>query len=175
MIECLKEKWIKVYGILKTILTDQGRQFIGQAFQKELQSLGIKHYKTTTYNPTGNSIAERTNAEIGKGLRLLRDEGGLEALEKIQRAYNLFYNRHIKCSPIEAFSGENGMHPLRIKSSTRPHEINERVKRYSVREENKKYKKDNDCKEKDKVWLRKLRNTKMDGYWEGPYEIVGSG
>lgn len=86
--ENIKEKWILKRGPPKTLLSDQGRQFISKDYLEMLDQYSIKPLWTTAYNPTGNSIVERCNQEIGKGLRILKGKKLAEAVERIEFALN---------------------------------------------------------------------------------------
>lgn len=58
VIEVLKETWIKRHGPPKTILTDNGRQFISDSFEEFCNKNNIIHRKSLAYNPTSNEICE---------------------------------------------------------------------------------------------------------------------
>ncbi|KAG0434611.1 hypothetical protein DMUE_5113 [Dictyocoela muelleri] len=53
-------------------LTDNGRQFIAEDFKNKFNKNNIKHITSAPNNPTGNSIVERVNKEIGLVLRMSR-------------------------------------------------------------------------------------------------------
>ncbi|KAI5150685.1 hypothetical protein ENBRE01_1643, partial [Enteropsectra breve] len=93
--------WIRRHGKPETILTDQGRQFIGSEFQECLRKNEILHKTSTAYNPTGNSIVERLNQEISKMLRVQRGETFQMAIMRTEEAINSLYNRSIKQIPYE--------------------------------------------------------------------------
>lgn len=65
IISAITKKWTEIHGIPKFILSDNGRQFISVNFEKFCRENGIKHIFSGEYNPTGNSIVERRNLEIG--------------------------------------------------------------------------------------------------------------
>lgn len=70
IVEKLKTEWNDKYGPSKTILTDQGRQFISTNFKNFYHKKKIKHVRTSPYNPTDKKIVERINSQIGNILRI---------------------------------------------------------------------------------------------------------
>jgi hypothetical protein len=76
-----QSKFIKsiicMFGILNRIITDNGSQFISNAFQGYCEDLGIKICYGSVAHPESNGQVERTNAEILKGLKT-RTYDGLE-------------------------------------------------------------------------------------------------
>ncbi|KAG0438882.1 Gag-Pro-Pol polyprotein [Dictyocoela muelleri] len=89
------------------ILTYQGKQFISSKFKDYLKNLNIKHIMISAYNPTGNSIVERINLEIGLCLRLSRGKGIEKIKEYIWKRLNLLHNRNLGYSPYEIYYGKS--------------------------------------------------------------------
>lgn len=114
--------------VAKEVLTDQGTHFMSSAFKKILHAEGIGHAVTTAYNPTGNSIVERMNQEIAKGLRLLRDYEISETFERIEKSINLLYHHAIKMSPIQAYTVINNRLSHSQKLAIKK-EVNENIER----------------------------------------------
>ena len=56
--------WILHFGAPARILTDNGPQYTSTYFNDFLSHHGIKHVYTTTYNPSGDGIAERYNRTL---------------------------------------------------------------------------------------------------------------
>lgn len=73
VIRILQDYWIKPYGIPRTLLSDQGRQYTSKEFNNELQEWKIYHLMSTSYNPRGNSISERINQVIARAFRCQRN------------------------------------------------------------------------------------------------------
>ena len=48
-----------IEGLCKTVVSDNGSQFVAAEFQEFLTSHGIKHITTSVYSPSSNGLAER--------------------------------------------------------------------------------------------------------------------
>ncbi|CAI7746372.1 unnamed protein product, partial [Closterium sp. NIES-54] len=62
---------------VKVIRTDNGGEFIGADFEKELKQKGIQHQLTVPYNPQQNGVAERFIRTLQEGARTLLGCAGL--------------------------------------------------------------------------------------------------
>ena len=49
------------YGLVSQIVTDNGRQFVSERFEKFLAARDIQHIRTTPYHPESNGLVERFN------------------------------------------------------------------------------------------------------------------
>ena len=58
------DRWICVFGMPFTILTDNGSAFTSKFFGVITQVLGVKHVFATAYRPTTNGQVERWNASL---------------------------------------------------------------------------------------------------------------
>ena len=61
--------WISRHGAMATLFTDQGREFVNQAFQELGRKMVISHQSTLAYHPQANGLVERTNRSILAYLR----------------------------------------------------------------------------------------------------------
>ena len=63
------------FGTPRRLLSDRGREFVGEVWGKLTRSLGIQRLLTSPYHPEGNSINERSHRTMNNMLRarLLRD------------------------------------------------------------------------------------------------------
>ena len=57
------------FGVPNRVITDNGTQFTSHTFMQYIQDLGIKVYFASVAHPRSNGQAERTNAEVLRGLR----------------------------------------------------------------------------------------------------------
>lgn len=60
----LVDRWIAVFGIPITLLSDNGPCFASKFFQVLTKVLGVKHVFTSAYRPTTNGQVERWNATL---------------------------------------------------------------------------------------------------------------
>ena len=82
------------------LLSDNGLEFTGEAFEGTLERYGIKHILATPYRPSGNGCVERMNRTLGDLLRNLDESGNWRGnLTKALVVYNSTYHREIKMSP----------------------------------------------------------------------------
>ena len=66
---------VPYFGTPRRLLSDRGREFVGDVWGKLTRSLGIQRVLTSPYHPEGNSINERSHRTMNNMLRarLLRD------------------------------------------------------------------------------------------------------
>ena len=66
---------VPYFGTPRRLLSDRGREFVGDVWGKLTRSLGIQRVLTSPYHPEGNSINERSHQTMNNMLRacLLRD------------------------------------------------------------------------------------------------------
>ena len=66
---------VPYFGTPRRLLSDRGREFVGEVWGKLTRSLGIQRLLTSPYHPEGNSINERSHRTMNNMLRarLLRD------------------------------------------------------------------------------------------------------
>ncbi|KAI4293378.1 hypothetical protein PAPHI01_2652 [Pancytospora philotis] len=172
VISAIENTWIKRNGKPRSILSDQGRQFIAQEFHDWANKANIKVQTTTPYNPTGNSIVERANQEISKGLRLLRGTKFKQALTKIEFAINNSVNRSIGCTPHEAMTNQRSLDPLhRNYPEMNEADINKRIRDRANKETDNNGKKLCNLKEGDMVWVATETTGKLKPRWRGPAKI----
>src|SRR5678815_5424740 len=58
---------------LKRMLSDNGPEFVGQAFEQMLSDWGIEHVRMTPYMPSLNGLAERTIRMLSEMLRMMSE------------------------------------------------------------------------------------------------------
>ena len=73
--EALLRHVVPYFGTPRRLLSDRGREFVGEVWGKLTHSLGIQRLLTSPYHPEGNSINERSHRTMNNMLRarLLRD------------------------------------------------------------------------------------------------------
>ena len=63
------------YGLVSYIVTDNGRQFVSERFEKFLAAQDIQHIRTTPYHPESNGLVERFNRVLKTGVQAFTREG----------------------------------------------------------------------------------------------------
>ena len=73
--EALLRHVVPYFGTPRRLLSDRGREFVSEVWEKLTTTLGIQRVLTSPYHPEGNSINERSHRTMNNMLRarLLRD------------------------------------------------------------------------------------------------------
>ena len=66
-----RQSWLTRYPWPVRCIHDGGTEFTGEAFQRQLEMLGIKDVQITAYNPQANAVCERMHQTVGNVLRTL--------------------------------------------------------------------------------------------------------
>ncbi|CAB3260074.1 unnamed protein product, partial [Arctia plantaginis] len=101
---------VKYYGLIqiKTIVSDNGRQFTSKAWYETLQGMGIRVSHTTVRNPRPNST-ERVNKELGRLMRSYchgSHSSWALIITNIERCYNNTIHASTGYTPLEILTGE---------------------------------------------------------------------
>ncbi|UYV60521.1 hypothetical protein LAZ67_1001407, partial [Cordylochernes scorpioides] len=90
------------FGLPELLVTDNGRQFVSKEFEEFTKMNGIRHTKTSPYNPSTNGLAERYVREFKTSLRKNSGKDSLETnLERFLLAQRAFPQTVMKESPAE--------------------------------------------------------------------------
>ena len=73
--EALLRHVVPYFGTPRRLLSDRGREFVGEVWGNLTRSLGIQRLLTSPYHPEGNSINERCHRTINNMLRARLLEG----------------------------------------------------------------------------------------------------
>lgn len=76
--DALLNHYIYMFSAPKTILTEQGQNFISELMTKIKEAFKIKHIKTTSFHPQSNGSLERTYAMVKNIIRTNLDDSGKE-------------------------------------------------------------------------------------------------
>ena len=98
------EQWVFTYGPPKTLLSDNGKQFISKLFQDTCRVLGITNRYTITYRPQANGQVERFNRIFASMLRSYVSEDQAhwgDYLPAKAFAYNRCVHRTINTTPFD--------------------------------------------------------------------------
>ncbi len=123
----LRQQYFPKYGDPQVIITDQGLEFNAQEVREFLKGVGIKHHRTTPYNPAGNGRTERFNLTLKTMISKLannkRDEWE-DQLGTALSAYNNSTSTVTGHTPFFLMFGRRARlpnEPLTITSSWDPH------------------------------------------------------
>ncbi|KAG0435924.1 Retrovirus-related Pol polyprotein from transposon opus, partial [Dictyocoela muelleri] len=175
IINALKQKWFSIYGTPSKILTDNGRQFISTTFEKFILDNKIHHIFSGVYNPSGNSIVERRNLEVGLILRLNRGSTLRKVEDAIWNRLNLCYNRILRKTPAEVFFKAaifedkqpiNEINNENLKTIIK-HNLNKNINYENKKRILKKY------SIGEKLFIKNFSSDKIDTKWLGPFEVIG--
>lgn len=117
-----------MFGLPRTIVTDNGRTFISNEFQKFLQSNGIIHKLTAPYNPSTNGQVERFVQTLKQGLKRMNcDMSNINlGLSQILLSYRSMPHTLTNKSPAEMFIGRKLSVKLDLIRPTRVEEVPDR-------------------------------------------------
>ena len=118
------EQWNTIFGPPKSILSDNGPQFISEIYQHYNTTHKTKIKYTTTYHPECNGQVERLHRWIKERLALLAYDGGLnfvngdddwtDYLNIIQYTYNTTPNRMTSFAPSTIILGYSPCNPIDV-------------------------------------------------------------
>ncbi len=131
----LQENWIKLYGSPTHLLTDQGKQFVSNNLLELCAKLNINKVFSTTYNPTGNSIAERINGTITTSLLTLKNLSFKNAVQRVEDAINNSFHSSIGMAPSEFIKKTSLFDPLSKDLTHLRVEVNQQVEKASRNKE----------------------------------------
>lgn len=89
------------YGIPEELSSDRGSQFCSKLFQDTMNILGIKHIKTTAYNPKSNGCIERFHRQLKASLMCKNKENWLQALPLVLLGIRSSEKSELKLSPAQ--------------------------------------------------------------------------
>lgn len=106
--EVLIHELFRFTGILEDLVSDRGPQFASQVFREFCGKLNILLSLTSAYHPQSNGLAERTNREVAKAVRLLvRSDPAkwAQVLVWVEYSINSRVNPVTKLSPFQCVLG----------------------------------------------------------------------
>ena len=117
IIDNLLEHYIYIFSAPKTILTDQGTNFVSKLMETFEQAFKIKHVKTTSFHPQANGSIERTHATMKDLLKTCmkeRQNDWDENLKLICMGYNTSVHETTGHTPFELTFGRTANMPSTI-------------------------------------------------------------
>jgi transposase InsO family protein len=104
-----------LHGILKTIISDRGTQFVARFWEQLHECLGTKLIRSSSYHPQTDGQIERINQILEDILRasiLHFDKSWDKCLFLAEFSYNNSYQASLKMAPFEALYGQRCRTPL---------------------------------------------------------------
>ena len=92
MINALLEHYIYIFSAPKTILTDQGQNFVSELMLKFEEAFKIKHIKTTSFHSQSNGCLGRTHAVVKDLIRTSLHDNNDKEWDEILNFICLGYN-----------------------------------------------------------------------------------
>lgn len=105
IIENFVNIWVSRYGVPKTIVTDNGPQFLSGTWVNFLKDLNIRHIKTSVQHPQSQGIIERLHRTIKQALRATGIHDWVQSLPWILLSIRAVVKEEIKASPAEILYG----------------------------------------------------------------------
>ncbi|CAC5412765.1 unnamed protein product [Mytilus coruscus] len=119
-----------IHGLPESIVSDNGTPFASQEFQDFVQRNGIKHIRSTPYQPSTNGLAERAVQTLKEGMKKVT-EGSIETrMAKFLFTYRLTPHATTAIAPAEMLMGRR---PRSLLDLTYPN-INSRVQQKQQRQ-----------------------------------------
>jgi transposase InsO family protein len=106
---------VRLHGVPRTIILDQGPQFIARFWEHLHKVLGTKLIRSSAYHPQTSGQTKRVNQILEDMLRacVISSKGSWEKwLPLTEFSYNNSYQESIKMAPFEALYGQKCRTPL---------------------------------------------------------------
>ncbi|XP_011686344.1 PREDICTED: uncharacterized protein LOC105449050 [Wasmannia auropunctata] len=105
--DAFTKNFICVYSAPKTILTDQGTNFLSALMRNLTKKFNIQHFKTTAYHPQSNGSLERSHHVLMEYLKTQvdKEENWDDYIELAMFSYNTSTHEGTKYSPFELVFG----------------------------------------------------------------------
>jgi hypothetical protein len=106
--ELYMDQIVHLHGILKTIISDRGTQFVARFWEQLHECLGTKLIRSSSYHPQTDGHTERINQILEDMLRasiLHFDKSWDKCLSLAEFSYNNSYQASLKLAPFDALYG----------------------------------------------------------------------
>ena len=186
VIRAFKFNFIAVFGIPSVVVTDNGGEFLSNAFDLLCADLGVVHRTTTAYHAQANGCVERVHRTMKTALRALDDPSSWESrLPLIILTINNMLVDENKFSPFQKMIGQPGQLPgscLYDTNSSDPHmrtpsiraffeNMENHVKQVRPLRDNKPYL-DKALSNCSHVWLKNdAPSSSLAPLYTGPYKV----
>ena len=162
-------EWISRYGPPRQLHNDQGANFCSAEVEGMCKTYGIKHTRTSAYNPQGNGGVERFNRTLKDRLKksLIDRTQWRTAIAKAVEAYRMAPHSSIGCSPYEKTFGRAPITRAdRLMLPQPSPDLQQQSQSKGTQQAEHK------VSVGQKVWVRNnSRVNKLDAHWVGPYVV----
>lgn len=190
-------QFICIFGVARSLTTDQGRSFVSELFREVAKIFKIKCFQSTSYHPMSNASLERSHLSIVQFLAIYTESDSTwdRWVNLATYTFNTSINSGTQMRPFDLMYGRTSLpvssfplHPSErlltyddylIQLVTRLHDAQEHARNNLIqaKEINKKYYDRKTCEKTilpgSNVFLRKgLRKGKLDNKAEGPYKVL---
>jgi transposase InsO family protein len=113
--EVYLDQIIRLHGVPKTIISDQGAQFVARFWEQLQSSLGTKLIQSSSYHPQTDGQTKRVNQILEDMLRACIIHYGTnweKCLTLAEFSYNNSYQSSLQMAPFEALYGRRCRTPL---------------------------------------------------------------
>lgn len=159
------EKYLKEFPKPKSILSDNGTQFISKKYSDFCKENKIANIYSSRLNPQGNGQSERVNLTIMNVFRIYRDYPIGEVIKFAERNINFTFNRAIKVTPFEKAYKINQWTGKPLKNLPR-------IDRSKNNEQENQRRRDFNYEQGDEVFVREACTAKMSRKWKGPFVVA---
>ena len=110
--------WMAIYGVPKTIVSDNGAEFVNQLQAEIYKLLQVKHKTTTPYHPVCNQMQEHQHRGMAHYIRTALHAASETTIDweyylpALMLSHNTAVNKQIKMSPFYAMFGYDARLPL---------------------------------------------------------------
>jgi len=108
--EAICREWIARFGVPRSIITDQGRQFESDLFRELAKIMGFKRNRTTAYHPQSNGFIERWHRTLKTTLLTYNCQSWSQALPFVLLGLRTAVREEFSATPAELVYGE----PIRL-------------------------------------------------------------
>jgi transposase InsO family protein len=113
--ELYMDQIVRLHGILKTIISDRGTQFVAHFWEQWHECLRTRLIRSSSYHPQTNGQTERIDQILEDMLRasiLHFDKTWDKCLSLVEFSYNNSYQASLKMAPFDALYGRRCRTPL---------------------------------------------------------------
>lgn len=183
IVRTFEQKFLSVFGLPDTVISDQGSEFNSSIFQSFCANLGITHKTTNPYHPQANGHVERIHRSLKTAIRSLNHPANWDkALPYITMAINNRVVDQNSFTPFQFVFGKPGRTPGMLISQEDTLISNNDVRIFldtmlfheSVHRplpDNKPFIEKDLCQAKS-VWLLDETRSPLAPIYKGPYEVL---